>query len=134
MILIDSMIIGGIRFCLDQVITAVDQELNDDSALRVSIVYTLLRDRMTQTAHASLAAQVTPFNPALQLPAVRQMWNIHSTAGLAALNQEVTRQAAMIAYIDDFKLMMIVSLAAMPLLLLLRRPARHAAEATGAIE
>jgi DHA2 family multidrug resistance protein len=34
----------------------------------------------------------------------------------------VTVQATIIAYIDDFKLMMILSLAAMPLLLLLRKP------------
>ena len=58
---------------------------------------------------------------ALQLPAVRQMWNIHSTAGLATLNHEVTRQAAMIAYIDDFKLMMVLTLATIPFLLLIKR-------------
>ena len=57
---------------------------------------------------------MTPFSPALQLPAVKQMWNIHTTAGLARSIEEVTRQAAMIAYIDDFKLMMIVTLAAIP--------------------
>jgi len=93
---------------------------NVGGSIGISLVVTIL-DRMTQTAHASLAAQVTPFNPALQLPAVRQMWNIHSTAGLAALNQEVTRQAAMIAYIDDFKLMMVITFAAIPMLLLLRK-------------
>jgi DHA2 family multidrug resistance protein len=93
---------------------------NVGGSIGISLVVTIL-DRMTQTAHASLAAQVTPFNPALYLPAVRQFWNIHSTAGLAALNQEVTRQAALIAYIDDFKLMMVVTLAAIPMLLLLRK-------------
>jgi MFS transporter, DHA2 family, multidrug resistance protein len=88
-----------------------------------------LQDRMTQTVHASLAQQVTPFAPALHLPMLQRLWNLHSTAGLAALNQEVTRQAAMIAYIDDFKFMMIVTLLAIPLLLLLRR-ARRPAEGT----
>lgn len=33
-------------------------------------------------------------------------------------------QAAMVSYVDDFYLMMWVSLAAMPLALILRRPAR----------
>jgi DHA2 family multidrug resistance protein len=33
----------------------------------------------------------------------------------------ITLQATIIAYIDDFKLMMILSLAAMPLLLLLKK-------------
>ena len=54
---------------------------------------------------------------------------------MAALNAEVTRQAAMVAYIDDFKLMMLIALASLPLLLLLRearrRPPPAAAIATG---
>ena len=37
----------------------------------------------------------------------------------------ITLQATIIGYIDDFKLMMILSLAAMPLVLLLRKPARR---------
>jgi DHA2 family multidrug resistance protein len=37
---------------------------------------------------------------------------------MAALNAEVTRQAAMLAYIDDFELIMWIALAATPLLLL----------------
>jgi DHA2 family multidrug resistance protein len=93
---------------------------NVGGSIGISMVVTIV-DRMTQTVHASLATQVTPFNPALQLPAVRQMWNIHTTLGLSTLNQEVTRQAAMIAYIDDFKLMMLVTIAAIPMLLLLRK-------------
>ena len=39
---------------------------------------------------------------------------------MAALNAEVTRQAAMIGYIDDFKLMMLVVLCSLPLVLLIR--------------
>jgi DHA2 family multidrug resistance protein len=93
---------------------------NIGGSIGISMVATL-QDRMTQTAHASLATQVTPFEPGLHLPGVQRFWDIHSTAGLAALNQEVTRQAAMIAYLDDFKLMMIIALLAVPLLLLLRK-------------
>jgi MFS transporter, DHA2 family, multidrug resistance protein len=93
---------------------------NVGGSIGISLVVTVL-DRMTQTSHASLAVQVTPFNRALQLAPLQQFWNIHSTAGLTALNQEVTRQAAMIAYIDDFKLMMVVTLVAIPMLLLLRK-------------
>ncbi|HEX7968940.1 MAG TPA: DHA2 family efflux MFS transporter permease subunit [Stellaceae bacterium] len=93
---------------------------NVGGSIGISMVETVA-DRMTQIAHASIAAQVTPFNPALRLPSVQQFWNPHTVQGLAALNEEVTRQAAMIAYIDDFKLMMIVTIVAVPLLLLLRR-------------
>jgi DHA2 family multidrug resistance protein len=46
---------------------------------------------------------------------------------MVALNAEVTRQAAMVAYIDDFKLIMLIALATLPLLLLLREPRRSAA-------
>jgi DHA2 family multidrug resistance protein len=42
-------------------------------------------------------------------------------AALALINAEVTRQALFIAYLDDFKLMMIVTFAVLPLLLLMRR-------------
>jgi DHA2 family multidrug resistance protein len=91
-----------------------------------------LQDRMTQTVHASLAGEVSPFASALRLPAMQHFWNLHTTAGLAALNQEVTRQAAMIAYIDNFKFMMVVTLAAIPLLALLRR-ARPPAGAVHAV-
>jgi DHA2 family multidrug resistance protein len=45
---------------------------------------------------------------------------------MAALNAEVTRQAAMVAYIDDFKLIMLIALASLPLLLLLREARRRA--------
>ena len=38
------------------------------------------------------------------------------------LNSMVSRQAAMISFNNDFKLMMILSLLAIPLVLLLRRP------------
>jgi DHA2 family multidrug resistance protein len=44
-----------------------------------------------------------------------------------------TRQAAMVAYIDNFKLMMIMVIAGVPLVLLLRRP-RAAAPAAVAAE
>ena len=40
--------------------------------------------------------------------------------GAAMLNEEVTRQAAIIAYIDDFKLMLVLAIIVTPLLLLTR--------------
>jgi MFS transporter, DHA2 family, multidrug resistance protein len=96
---------------------------NIGSSIGISVVESMLAQN-TQVSHASLATQITPFNSALQLPAVQHFWNMHTGAGLAALNQEITRQASMISYNDDYKMMMIVALASMPLLLLLRRPGR----------
>jgi MFS transporter, DHA2 family, multidrug resistance protein len=65
-------------------------------------------------------------------------FSLNTPSGMAALNAEVTRQAAMVAYIDDFKLMMLIALASMPLLLLLReerrRPPPVAVAATAAAD
>ena len=36
------------------------------------------------------------------------------------LNEEITRQASTIAYVDDFKLMLILAVCSMPLVLLIR--------------
>ena len=51
-----------------------------------------------------------------------------------ALNGEVTRQATIIAYANDFKLMMIVALAAVPFVFLLRRAQRPAAPEAAVLE
>jgi len=79
----------------------------------------------TQTVHSRLIEHLRPDNPLAQvLPAPFSLTN---PSGIAALNAEATRQAAMVAYIDDFQLMMIVVLVAAPLLLLLRKPRPAAA-------
>ena len=53
-----------------------------------------------------------------------KVWDL-STLGRAALNAEITRQAAIVAYIDDYWMMSLLALAAMPLVLLLgARPMR----------
>jgi DHA2 family multidrug resistance protein len=78
----------------------------------------------TQVNHASIAAHVTPFNEMFRLPAVQQVWDLQTTPGLVALDGEINRQAAMVAYIDDFKFMMIVTLLTIPLVLLLRTQGR----------
>ena len=49
------------------------------------------------------------------------------------VNGEINRQAAMVAYIDDFWLMMWVTLAAVPLVVLLRPPRPGAAQALSLI-
>jgi hypothetical protein len=71
--------------------------------------------------HAQLASLVGPGNQGLVgLPA---MMPGHA-AGLAALNMEVTRQASLLAYINDFWVMMAVTVLAIPMLMLIPRPLR----------
>jgi DHA2 family multidrug resistance protein len=89
---------------------------NMGSSIGISVVETLLT-RNTQIMHASLAEHVNRFSPILRglLPS-----GPPSPGTLAALNATVTAQANMIAVIDDFKLMMMMSLAAIPLVWLMR--------------
>jgi DHA2 family multidrug resistance protein len=72
--------------------------------------------------HAELAAHVTPFNRMLQTAGAYLFWNSATHRGLSALNEEITRQAQIIAYADDFKFMMMITLPTVLLLLLMRRP------------
>jgi DHA2 family multidrug resistance protein len=52
------------------------------------------------------------------------VWNPLSAAGRAALDALVTQQAQIIAYIDDYKLLMVATLAMAPLLLIFRKASR----------
>ena len=42
-ILIDSLLVGGVRFVLDKLVQAVDAELNDDSVLREELLAAQMR-------------------------------------------------------------------------------------------
>ncbi|MGK2871102.1 MAG: DHA2 family efflux MFS transporter permease subunit [Alphaproteobacteria bacterium] len=99
---------------------------NLGSSIGISIMVTLLA-RYTQANHAILAATVTPFRTVLQSPWLPDAWDIGTVAGVTALNAELTRQAAAMAYSTDFMIMMVVSLALIPLLALLRPPPPPAA-------
>jgi len=94
---------------------------NIGSSVGISIVMALLSEN-TQINHANIATYVTPFNQAFQNPQVMRLMNPLTEAGRAALDGAVTLQATIISYVDDFRLMTILSIAAIPLLLLLRKP------------
>jgi DHA2 family multidrug resistance protein len=94
---------------------------NVGGSVGVSIVEALLVEN-TQVVHSRLIEHIRPDNPLAQTLAAP--YSLTTPHGLAALNAEITRQAQMIAYIDDFHLMVIVIVVALPLLLLLRRPRR----------
>jgi DHA2 family multidrug resistance protein len=81
----------------------------------------------TQTIHSQLIEGLRPDNPVLH--GMTSHYSLTAPSGVAALNAEVTRQAAMISYIDDFKLMMLVILCSLPLVLLIKGPRRAAVAA-----
>ncbi|HEY0419684.1 MAG TPA: MFS transporter, partial [Acetobacteraceae bacterium] len=94
---------------------------NIGSSVGISIVTALLTENV-QVNHAEIGAYVTPYNRAFGIPGIAHAWSPWTAAGRAALDSQVTLQATIIAYMDDFKLMMILSLASIPLVLLLRAP------------
>ncbi len=98
---------------------------NLGSSIGVSIVVARLA-QMTQVNHATIAEQLSPFRDALNPSTLPQAWNWTTQAGAMVLNGEVTRQAMTIAYIDDYRFLMYVLLAAAPLVLLLRPPRKAA--------
>jgi len=91
---------------------------NIGSSVGISMVIANLTDKTTEM-HARLTEQVTPFNQALQMPDVASRIDVHSTSGLALLDQIVTQQAALIAYLNDFKLLMVLTLAMIPLIFII---------------
>jgi MFS transporter, DHA2 family, multidrug resistance protein len=98
---------------------------NLGSSIGVSIVIANLTNK-TIMMRAHLAEQVTPFNQAMADPAAA-MLDPSTDTGRALLENLITQQAAIIAYANDFKLIMLVTLLAFPLVLLLRtKPADFA--------
>jgi DHA2 family multidrug resistance protein len=93
---------------------------NLGSSIGISVTGALLQTN-TQVNHALIAADVTPFNRMFQAGAALRFWRPGSLVGAAALDQEITRQAQIIAYVDDFKLMLVLAVVTLPLVLLTRR-------------
>jgi MFS transporter, DHA2 family, multidrug resistance protein len=89
---------------------------NVGSSVGISAVNSLLVVN-TQVNHADIAQNVTAVNRVFQDPTIAQYWNPVTAAGRAALDAVVTRQAEIIAYIDNYKLLMIATLVAIPLLI-----------------
>ena len=95
---------------------------NIGSSVGISVVTSLLTEN-TQANHADIAQHVTAVNRMFEHPAVSQFLNPLTAAGRAALDAIVTQQAQIISYIDDYKLLMIATLAVIPLLMVFKRPA-----------
>jgi DHA2 family multidrug resistance protein len=97
---------------------------NIGSSIGISLVMTFLAQR-TQANHAAFADYINPFSLPLKQAVADGAYNLSTPAGLVAINDEVTRQAATLAFVQDFRLMMWVTLAVIPLIALLRSPAKQ---------
>ena len=92
---------------------------NIGSSIHISLSITIAV-HMARTSYAELAERVTPYSQSLSMPWVSGAWNLEDARGLAALSREMTRQAAMIGYVDAFVFFIATSLAVLPLVLLIR--------------
>jgi DHA2 family multidrug resistance protein len=98
---------------------------NIGGSVGISLVATLLA-RNLQTAHADMAGGITEqLLPSITGGVVAQL-GLPASSVLALANAEINRQAALIAYLDDFWIMMWLTFAAVPLVFLLR-PAKAGA-------
>ena len=84
--------------------------------------------RGTQTSHADIAANITPFDRVLQgNDAVARALDPATAHGAALLDEMINHQAQIIAFNNDFRMMSIVVVPPLLLLLLMRRHERRPA-------
>ncbi|OWY02485.1 EmrB/QacA family drug resistance transporter [Thioclava sp. JM3] len=91
---------------------------NIGSSIGISIVTALLTHNIAVN-HAEIVSAINPQNLS---GVMNGAGSISREAALEVLNNLATQQAAMISYVDDFKFMMWVTLAAIPLVFFLRKP------------
>jgi MFS transporter, DHA2 family, multidrug resistance protein len=106
---------------------------NMGSSIGISVVMFLLTQN-TQRLHASLAEHIMPYNAASNPAVLAAHVDTGTVKGLAALNALITNQATMMAFIDDFRLMMVMTLVTIPFLLLIRAAKPEAAEHSAVLE
>ena len=94
---------------------------NLGSAIGISVT-TFTLTRGTQTAHADIAAGITPFERTLQMgDAASRILDPETRGGAMILDQMITYQAKIISYNNDFRLMALTVIPPLILLLFMRR-------------
>ena len=94
---------------------------NIGSAIGVSATSALLASSV-QVLHAQYAAEVTPFNRALQYGAQGLFLGPQTPFGAAGIDAHVQYQALVTSYANDFMLMFWICIPVLPLLFMMRRP------------
>lgn len=83
MFIVDSLLVGGLRFVLDKIATAVDTEMNDDSALREQLLAAQMRlelGEISQTEFETVEAEI--------LARLREIRDRRRGAGAATFSPE----------------------------------------------
>ena len=66
MFILDTILIGGLRFVFDKIATAVDTELNDDTHLREQLLAAQMRLELDEITQAEYDALETDFHDRLR--------------------------------------------------------------------
>jgi len=88
MFLLDSMLVGGLRFVFDKIAAAVDTELNDDTALREQLLEAQMRvelGEMSQQDFDQLEADIL-----LRLREIRDRRQGSGPASLSPADYKIT--------------------------------------------
>ena len=97
---------------------------NIGAAIGVSVT-SAVRAHNTQAMHEVIGGSVTPFNRALSITQGMRTWLDPGThRGAALLDRMINQQAQIVAYIDDYKMLILTTLPAILLLLVMRLPKR----------
>jgi MFS transporter, DHA2 family, multidrug resistance protein len=72
-----------------------------------------------------MSEAVTPFNEIFRFPSLSGNWRIDDVGGLATMSSEVTRQAAMVGYVNAFYVFSFVALSVVPFIVFLRKPPKR---------
>jgi DHA2 family multidrug resistance protein len=91
---------------------------NVASSIGISIVIAQLTEGV-QRVHAVLNEHITPFNQALQMPDVRGILNLSTDAGRALADVMLNLQAQIIAFSQDYQMVMLFTLCTIPLALMI---------------
>jgi MFS transporter, DHA2 family, multidrug resistance protein len=91
---------------------------NVASSIGISVVIAELTEGSTRV-YAVLSEHINPFNHAMQMPDVRGMIDMTTTAGQALADVMVGLQAQIIAFSLDFQMVMIFTLCTIPLALMI---------------
>ena len=92
---------------------------NIGAAIGISVLQAMTI-RNTAIVHSRLVESVRPDNPVLAQASPG--FDFTMPAAVTRMNAEITRQASMVAYIDAFWFLFILTLAVIPMILLMRKP------------
>jgi MFS transporter, DHA2 family, multidrug resistance protein len=106
---------------------------NVGSSIGISVVMFLLTQNI-QRLHTALGAHITPYDMRANPAATAAHVDVGSTRGVAALDAMINNQASVMAYIDDFKLMMVLTVLTIPFLLLIKRSVPQASAHPAVLE